>query len=138
MEIDSKPVLETELDGDLDGDLVGREEPELSSEIDDAAERIRNHMTKTVENIIAIGRDLILVKERLGHGEFGKWIAAEFRMTDRSARNFMRVAERFEDKSEIISDFEPTVLYALAAPSTPDEVVEKALQQAQIGETISR
>ncbi len=59
-------------------------------------------------------------------------------MTDRSARNFMRVAERFEDKSEIISDFEPTVLYALAAPSTPDEVVEKALQQAQIGETISR
>ena len=79
-----------------------------------------------------------MVKEHLDHGDFGKWIDAEFGMTDRSARNFMQVALRLGDKSEIVSVLQPTVLYALAAPSTPDKVVEKVLQRAADGESISK
>lgn len=76
-------------------------------------------MTRSAQDIIEIGRDLIAAKKSLGHGRFLAWIDAEFKMTDRSALSFVRVAQLYGDKSEIISDLPPTVLYALAAPSTP-------------------
>lgn len=58
-------------------------------------------------------------------------------MTDRMAQNFMRVAIRF--KSEKFSDLSiaPSALYLLAAPSTPDEAVDEALDRAAQGEKIT-
>ncbi|MCW5697332.1 MAG: DUF3102 domain-containing protein [Bauldia sp.] len=106
--------------------------------IREAAVRIRLRMSRTAQDIIEIGRDLIEVKSRLGHGRFLGWIEAEFGMSDRAARNFMDVADRFGSvKSETISDLTPTVLYALAAPSTPDEVREEVVQRAAAGESIT-
>ena len=87
-------------------------------------------MSRTAADIIEIGRDLIAVKDRLPHGDFMRWMEAEFGMTDRTDRNFMRVADRFPGKSETVSDLTATVLYALAAPSTPDEVVADAVERA--------
>ena len=58
------------------------------------------------------------VKAELPHGQFLPWIAAEFEMSDRTANDFMNVANRFGGKSAIISDLKPTILYALSAPST--------------------
>jgi hypothetical protein len=48
-------------------------------------------------------------------------------MTDRHARNFMYVDQRFGSKSEIISDLPVTVLYELAVPSTPETIVEEVI-----------
>ena len=42
----------------------------------------------------------------------------------------MAVAKRFGGKTPIIGDFNPTVLYALAAPSIPPEVVDQAQAKA--------
>lgn len=84
------------------------------------------------EDIVAIGLDLIAVKEKLEHGLFGQWLAAEFEMSDVTAHRFMSVASRM-GKSFTVKDLSPTVLYALAAPSTPDEVVEKATTKAVAG-----
>jgi hypothetical protein len=81
-------------------------------------------LKRTAEDIIAIGQDLIAVKSRLGHGKFTPWLDSEFGMTDRHARNFMNVASRFGSKSEIISDLPVTVIYELASPSTPDNVID--------------
>lgn len=101
-----------------------------------AAERIRTRMRRTAEDIVEIGRDLIAVKERLGHGRFGDWLQAEFEMGPASAARFMQVAERF-GKSTTMINLPPTVIYALAAPSTPDEVVTKATEKAAAGETVT-
>jgi hypothetical protein len=60
--------------------------------------------------------------ERLGHGNFLPWIEAEFGMSEWTARNFMRVAEEFGGKSGTVPDLPPTVLYQLAAPSTPEPI----------------
>ncbi len=48
-------------------------------------------------------------------------------MSRQSADNFMRVAERFSGDAKLptIGTLAPTVLYALAAPSTPDEVISE-------------
>ena len=98
---------------------------------------IKLRLKRTVEDIIEIGRELTAVKADLPHGQFLPWIEAEFEMSEWTARQFMHAAERFGDKSEIISDFKPTILYALAAPSTPDSVVEKAMEKAETGAKIT-
>lgn len=97
-----------------------------------AAERIKLRVRRVSEDIIAIGQDLIAVKERLEHGLFLPWVASEFEMSERTAQNFISVATRF-GKSATVADLSPKVLYALAAPSTPDDVVEKAAEKAAAG-----
>ncbi|MEY9782287.1 hypothetical protein [Sinorhizobium fredii] len=58
-------------------------------------------------------------------------------MAERTARNFISVATRFGDKTAIVADLQPTVVYALAAPSTPDDVVEEVTERASNGETFT-
>jgi hypothetical protein len=62
---------------------------------------------------------------------------AEFCWSERSAQNFMSVAEKF--KSAIIADLpiQPSAAYLLAAPSVPDEAREKAVKKAEAGEGIT-
>jgi hypothetical protein len=93
------------------------------------AEAIRTRMKRTAEDIIAIGQDLIEVKRELGHGLFLKWLKTEFDMSESAATKFMQVAHRFGDetKSVKITNLSATLLYLLAAPATPDEVVARVL-----------
>jgi hypothetical protein len=55
------------------------------------------------------------------------WLHAEFDLSERTAQSFMRAAERFGDKPAQIADLAPSVVALLAAPSTPDAVVEGVL-----------
>lgn len=107
-----------------------------------AAERIRVHGRVAGESIVAIGLELTVQKAALGHGRFGAWIEAEFGWGAQHARRFMAVAERYGGETRIMRDLAPTALYALAAPSTPDEVraaVEEAVaeQKAVTSSTIA-
>ena len=71
----------------------------------------------------------------LPNGKFLPWIADEFEMSRQTADNFTSVYERFGNgKLPNFSNFKPSILYALSAPSTPDSVVEKAIEKAEAGE----
>jgi hypothetical protein len=109
-----------------------------ANKVKEAADRIRQTVKRTIEDIIAVGKDLVTVKETLPHGQFTPWLRAEFGWTERTARNFMAVAEQF-GKTEMISDLkiEPTAAYLLAAPSAPDEARETAVKLAEEGERIT-
>lgn len=98
---------------------------------------IKTLIRRSVQDIIDIGTKLIEVKDQLGHGEFGKWLSAEFNWNERTARRFMSVADAF--KTDTVSDLKigAKALYLLAAPSTPDEAREEALEIAKSGETIT-
>ena len=98
-----------------------------------AANSIKLRLKRTVEDIIEIGRELTAVKDELPHGQFLPWIEAEFEMTAWTANQFMNVSERFGGKNEIITYLKPTILYALATPSTPDTVIDKAVAKAESG-----
>ena len=104
-----------------------------------SANRIHEKVRRTVENIIHIGWDLAKAKAVLGHGPFGRWLRAEFDWSERTAENFMAVAERFGPISEIIADctIRPTAAYLLAAPSVPDDARVAAIRRARAGETIT-
>lgn len=112
---------------------------EVADDVRGTAERIRQRLKKALEDIIEVGNDLLTVKAALPHGQFGFWLRAEFGWSERMAQNFMRVAERFGSKTEIIADLaiQPTAAYLLAAPSIPDEARELAIQRAEQGDRIT-
>ena len=86
--------------------------------------------------IVQVGADLIRIKERLPRGEFGKWLKAEFNMTERTAQNYMSAAE-LVGKYETVSVLKPKMLYLLAAPSTPEPTRQEILGRLNHGEAPS-
>jgi gas vesicle protein len=115
--------------------LVG----DAADRVRSSAEKIRSTVQKTIEDIIVVGQELLTVKEAVGHGHFGAWLRAEFGWTERTAQNFMSVAERFGANPKLISDLtiQPTAAYLLAAPSAPDEARQQAIERAEAGEEIT-
>lgn len=97
---------------------------------------IRALMKRTAQDIIEIGQKLILVKEKLAHGRFLDWIAAEFEWSYPTAARFMQVANSFK-KSYQIDKFAASALYVLAAPSTPASARAEAIARAEAGEPIT-
>lgn len=93
-------------------------------------------MSSVGEGIIEIGRDLLAVKASLPHGSFLPWIEAEFGMSERSARNFMNVGERFAGKSATVADLPPTALYALA--SAEPDVQSRIEEMLAAGEVVTK
>ena len=96
-------------------------------------------MKRSAEDIFEIGQKLIQVKKLLKHGQFRTWLEKEFDWTVRTASRFMSVAQQFSNKKDNLSfsNFAPSALYQLAAPSTADEVREEAIKRAEAGEKIT-
>ena len=68
---------------------------ETSTLVQQRTDEIRALMRRTAEDITAIGRKLIEVKARLGHGQFLAWLEAEFGWHRDTANKFMHVASAF-------------------------------------------
>ncbi|MCB0043685.1 MAG: hypothetical protein KDE23_28555, partial [Caldilinea sp.] len=68
---------------------------------------------------------------------FGRWLEAEFQWSDSAAQKFMAVANRFKSVKFTDLTVAPSALYLLAAPSTPEEAVDEALERAAGGERIT-
>lgn len=119
----------------FDYSLVG----DSADKVRSSAQKIRRMVQKTIEDIIEVGLELLSVKEIVGHGHFGAWLRLEFGWTDRTARNFMAVAEQFGGKTETLSELkiDPTAAYLLSAPSAPDEARQQAVERAEAGEQIT-
>lgn len=79
----------------------------------DRVNRIRKLTGDTCRNMIEIGRHLIAAKAEVEHGNWSNWLKENFGWTDRTARNFMAVADRFGDMD--VADFKPSTLQALLA-----------------------
>src|SRR5436309_212642 len=62
---------------------------EVRAEAKSAADQIKTLMHRA---IVDVGTALARIKERLPHGQFGKWLSAEFGLTERTAQNYMAAA----------------------------------------------
>ena len=112
-------------------------EPQVAEQARTSAERIRAKVKKTVEDIIDVGNDLLAVKEALPHGQFLPWLRAEFGWSERTAYNFISVAERFKVANFASLPIQPSAAYLLAAPTVPDEARQVAVEKAEAGQEIT-
>jgi hypothetical protein len=101
-------------------------EAPIAKAVCEAATEIRVAEHSLRDGAIAIGRRLIQVKELLPHGEFGKWLKSEFGWAERTAQNYMRVAEAFGENPQRVADLPLHTLYVIAAqpPSARNRVLE--------------
>lgn len=95
------------------------------------AGKIKGLLTQTIETIVEIGTSLLEVKKSLQYGQYRQWLHAEFEMSIRTADNFTRVAQCFNDANFTELDIAKSALYLLAAPSVPVEAREEALNIAK-------
>jgi Protein of unknown function (DUF3102) len=100
-------------------------------------EVIRTLGKQNIENVIEIGRRLILckeiVKKSAGSGNWLEWVNREFAWSTRQAQNMMKLAEMAAKNAKFAFSDMPIPLsawYRLAAPSTPQEVQDKVFALA--------
>ena len=69
--------------------------PDSSTSLEELTSGIRFYLREMGQNVIEIGKRLILAKSLVRHGEWQAWLEDNFGLKIRSAQNFMAVAERF-------------------------------------------
>lgn len=102
-----------------------------------ATTEIRDRIGRAAQNIVEIGTRLAAVKASVPHGTFRDWIDNELKMPRTSAWRMMNVAASFKSSNLEHLTIEPSALYLLASPSTPDELREEIVEQAKAGKTIT-
>ena len=96
-----------------------------------AARRIRD---RTAAAILDTGRDLSAIKALIGHGQFGRWLGAEFGMSIRTAQDYMRAATLHDAKYATVAHLPPTVVLQIARSSAAvQDVVLTRLANGEIG-----
>jgi len=103
--------------------------------VEECRDDIRVRGRRMADDLIGIGRALRMAKALLPHGQFGPWLKAEFDWSQQTARRYMQVAEVFPQIAHA-ERFESTALYLLAAKTTPHEVREEFMAQADAGRSI--
>jgi hypothetical protein len=96
---------------------------------------IRNLAPVTAENIWRIGQILTEVKAATPRGEFLLWVEREFQWERQTTENFMNVYRRF--KIPKFGNLKLSVLYKLAAASTPQAIREAAVARDEAGEEVT-
>ena len=108
----------------------------VAGSLREAADRIQALFRKEQIAIIETGTELLRVKGKLVHGQFGRWVDAEFGLSVSTAERYMRVADRLAGKIGTVTVLQPTTLYQLSAKSTPDAVVEEVVGLLAAGEPL--
>ena len=77
-----------------------------------------------------------LFRYRRDEGGFAGWVEKRLRYSRATAYRLLDVHEKLGDKASQIETLSKSALYLLAAPSTPDEVREEAIERVEAGEQI--
>lgn len=99
----------------------------------DRTAAIKGRKRATEDGMMAIGKMLSEVKERLPYGQFGRWLDQEFAWSQDTANRLMRVYAVFGSaKNTRVAESAPSVLAMLSAPSIPEEAREEFRERVKI------
>lgn len=107
----------------------------VNSDINTLTTEILILKQQTAQNIIEIGKRLMLVKENLPHGEWGKWLAEKVDFSHTSANRFMQVAKEFSNSPTLVN-LPPSKVFALL--DLPPEEREGFIQSNPVDEMSTR
>lgn len=118
-------------------------EPVQVDFLETCAQGVEAGVKITVEGILEIGSALSAARKVLvSDKDFGRWRQGRLPWLQKQiAMNFMRVYERFgsenlQYKNYTVECYTPSLLYLLAAPSTPDSVVSDITARVEAGEKV--
>jgi hypothetical protein len=98
-------------------------------------ERLQGTTVFEIAKLLAEARDLF--RYRRDEGGFAGWVEARLTFSRQTAYSLIHVHEQFGGECVKHSDTFPTsVLYLLAAPSTPEPVREEIIARAEKGEKV--
>jgi hypothetical protein len=112
-------------------------DPDNARTLASYANEIRVLRKQASSDIIEIGRMLIESKKLAGHGNWLDWLEREFRWTDDTALNYMRVHDLVKNRNfRDLSNIPVSGLFLLAAPSTPEPAKQEIISRAEAGESM--
>lgn len=111
-------------------------EPTVAHDARALAEQVHAFHRRTAAGMLDIGRDLAAMKERLGHGNFGIWLKAEFGDQERSMQRYMAAALAFPGESDTLSVLPISTVHVLAAKTTPEPIRANIVERLKRGETL--
>ena len=109
---------------------------ESRAEVYELTKSVKDARGRHLAVIVEIGGALRRAKELLGHGNFLPWLKAEFRWSERTARNYMSLAAHFQGKTANFADLDLGIARELI--DAPAEICEPIMRRAEAGETISQ
>lgn len=112
--------------------------------LEDCARGVEAGVKITVEGIMEIGKCLVAARDSFGGNDkaFGQWRQGRLPwLTINNASRFIQVYEKFSSsdllhQNDGVEKLSPSILYFLAAPSTPDSVVTDITARIQSGERV--
>jgi hypothetical protein len=110
---------------------------EKRGEVHELVGRIRKNKTQMFVAAVAMGVDLLKLRDAVPHGCFGPLLKRGFQWTQKTAENYMKLARHFAAIIEPFSDLNLTTAKALVATSTQAEIRDELFARAEAGEKIS-
>jgi len=104
------------------------------------AEEIKESVRRSAQEILITGEKLVEVRGILHQkkGSFDAWLSTEFGWSRSQAYNYINAFERFGSRPNFGQlDIAVSAINMLAAPSTPQDVVDEVLERAERGEKIT-
>jgi hypothetical protein len=114
----------------------------VADQLREAADHIRARGLDQIAAIADIGKALADVKEKVGHGNWGPWLASEFSMSVSTANRYMRGAKFVEDNfadNKFVTETNLTanVLSLISAKSTPPSLAQEVVDRIMANDPIS-
>jgi chromosome segregation ATPase len=98
---------------------------------------IRIFAKQTMQGVIEIGKRLIEIKEKLGHGNWLPFIKAELGWSESTVNRYTNVAKTFKSVNLTNLEIDLSSSYLLAAHSTQDDARQEAIERAKLGEGLT-
>jgi hypothetical protein len=113
-------------------------ESETQTLVQQHTQEIKENLRETISIIWSVGRKLFEIRNVLKPRCFKVWLESEFRWSRPTAYNYINVYKAFPSGLTIRHlPIDPTALYRLAAPSTPEAARLEAVERANFGERIT-
>lgn len=107
----------------------GKPDAVTEKTIDQITLEINFYKAQTAQNILEIGKRLIAAKQQLPYGEWLPWLRDKVEFSERSARNFMEIAQTFSNRQPV-ADLPYTKLLALL--QVPEQDREEFIQETHL------
>lgn len=114
------------------GSIYGTEQ-EIGRGIETITEEILSYKRTAGESILEIGRRLKEAKALLSHGEWLPWLSEKVEFSERSAQNFMRLADAYQNPQTLadLGASKALVLLALSPVERDEFLSESTMYEAQ-------